>query len=61
MHNQDSSDLVRIPRAREFFGVSESFLRHAVMDGKIPSYRLGRAVFVSLSEIEKIIRAGEIQ
>ncbi len=53
-------DKARIKNAAKFFGVSESFLRHAVMSRQIPSYKLGGAVFVSLSEIEVMITKNKV-
>ncbi len=58
--NKSISDKARIKNAAEFFQVSESFLRHAIMNRRIPSYRLGGAVFVSLSEIEEMIKKNRV-
>jgi hypothetical protein len=55
-----SSDKVRVKKAAWYFGLSESFLRHALMKNIISGYRLGGAVFVSLSEIEEIISNNKI-
>lgn len=54
------ADKVRIKQACETFGLSESFMRHMLMERKIPFYKLGSATFVSLSEIDSIISAGRI-
>ncbi len=51
-------DKVRIKRAMALFDVSESFLRHAIMTGIIPHYKLGGATFLSIKEIEQHIEAG---
>lgn len=55
LRNNKQSDKIRIKKAVEYFGLSESYLRHGVMNRTIPAYRLGGAVFVSISEIEKLI------
>jgi len=54
------SDKVRIKKAAPYFGISESFIRHQLMNRKINGYRLGGAVFVSLSEIETMITKSKI-
>jgi excisionase family DNA binding protein len=54
------SDKARIKTAAKYFGVSESFLRHALMNRVIPGYKIGGAVFVSLSEIESMITKGKM-
>lgn len=53
-------DMVRPKKAAEYFGLSESFIRQWIMNKKIPHYKLGRATFVKLSEISKMIE-GNIQ
>ena len=58
--NTANSDKVRIKRACDYFGLSESFIRHGIMNRQIPAYKLGAAVFVSLSEIEALISKGKI-
>ena len=55
------SDKVRIKEAVKYFGLSDSFFRHAIMDKTIPFYKLGGCVFVSISEIEKLIEKGKIK
>ncbi len=59
-HNTANSDKVRIKRACEYFGLSDSFIRHGIMNRQIPAYKLSGAVFVSLSEIESLISKGKI-
>jgi len=54
------SDKVRIKRAVEYFGLSESFFRHGIMNRQIPAYKLSGAIFVSLSEIESLISSNRI-
>jgi hypothetical protein len=53
-------DLVRIKVASRHFDLSESFFRHAIGARTIPAYRLGRSVFVKISEIEKMIEGNKI-
>jgi hypothetical protein len=53
--NSATSDMLRIKRAVDYFGLSESFFRHAIMDRKISSYKLGGAIFLNRKEIEKMI------
>ena len=55
------TDKIRIAKAMEIFGGSKSWWYHGIMDRKIPAFKLGRTVFVSKSEIEKLIEAGRIE
>ena len=60
MQNQESVnsfDKMRIKRAAEYFDVSQSFLRHALMDRRLSAFRLGRTVYVSKTEIENFINS----
>lgn len=57
---QEHGDFLRIKRAMKYFGVSESFLRHAIMNGEINHYKLRGAIFVSIREIEKMIEDGKV-
>jgi hypothetical protein len=50
-------DKMRIKRASKHYDVSESFLRHALMNRKLSSFRFGRTVYVSMTEIENLINS----
>lgn len=53
-----TSDMARPKAAARHYGLSESFIRQWMMNRKIPSYKLGKAVFVKLSEIDAMIEKG---
>ncbi len=60
MQNSESInhfDKMRVKRAAEYFDVSQSFIRHALMDRRLSTYRLGRTVYVSRTEIESFINS----
>lgn len=50
-------DKMRVKRAAEYFDISPSFIRHALMDRRLSAYRLGRTVYVSKTEIENFINS----
>jgi hypothetical protein len=58
--NSATSNLVRIKRAAEYFGLSDSFIRHALCNRTIKGYKLSGAVFVKISEIEELISSNKI-
>jgi len=51
-------DFLRPKQAAEFFGLSESFIRQAIMARRIPSYKFAKNRFVKRSEIEQMIESG---
>ena len=53
-------DKIRVKKGVEIFGLSESFLRHAIMNRTIKSYKLGRTTFISRKEIEQLIESGKV-
>lgn len=52
-------DKVRKKTATQIFGFSMSFLDHELIGmRKIKTYKLGKCVYVSIDEIEKLIERG---
>jgi len=51
----------RIGKVCEMYGVSESFIRHALMERKLTPYKVGRMTFVDLPEFEKLIHGGKVK
>jgi hypothetical protein len=51
----------RIGIVCKMYGVSESFVRHALMDRKLTPYKVGKMTFVDLPEFEKLIHRGRVK
>lgn len=51
----------RIGVVCKMYGVSESFIRHALMDRKLTPFKVGKMTFVDLPEFEKLIHGGKVK
>lgn len=57
---ESSWDLFRLSKSKEVVDLTANTLRNYFAQG-LPSYRCGKVVFVSRSELERFIRSGRVQ
>ncbi|OQA64227.1 MAG: hypothetical protein BWY38_03056 [Ignavibacteria bacterium ADurb.Bin266] len=51
----------RVKKVCELYGLSESYVRHALMDRTLTPFKVGKATFVDLLEIENLISRGRVK